>query len=179
MRGAGALAEGDIVLSIDNRSVVGEDLGRIQTMLVGKRASMVAIKVQRAKHVFTVNLKRGSWGPDHCSVSTEQPQEQSEKAKIQPRAGVAANYQEPLPSRLEAPASVLPHDSSAATAATDMPKPAAPRRAWQNDEVEGALEPTQEAPGDSLSRVVVQGSYAAARRSQGYGPLASSPEEAS
>ena len=181
MRGAGALAEGDIVLSVDNKSVSGEDLGHIKTMLVGKRASMVAIKVQRAKHILTVNLKRGSWGPDHCLVSTEHPQEKPGEAKIQPqRASVAANHQEPLPSQLEAPASVLPHDSSVAPAATDLPKPAAPRRAWQNDEGEGAEGPTQEAHADtSLSGVLVQGSYAAARRSQGYGPLASSHEASS
>ena len=168
---SGALAEGDVILSIDGQTLNGEDVEMAKRLLVGKRASMVAIKVQRAKHVFVVNLKRGSWGPDHASVSTEHAQKEADG---QSGGALLANEQgsEPRPSKLEAPSSALPGSKIVA------PQQTAPRKAWQNDEdadAEGSLEATGNT---SMNRMVlVQGNYAAARRSQGNGPLAMSPED--
>lgn len=167
---SGALSEGDIVLSIDNKNVSGEDLDAAKQLLVGKRASMVAIKVQRAKHVFVVNLKRGSWGPDHASVSTEHAQKETNGQSRGAPMTADEKGTEPKPSKLEVPSSALPGSKI-------LVQQAAPREAWQNDE-EVEAEGSSETPGEtSLNRVLVQGNYAAARRNQGYGPLASSPED--
>jgi hypothetical protein len=105
----GALFEGDVVLSIDNVKVSGSDaaaenIEAYRALLVGKRASIVAIEVQRAKNIFTVNLKRGSWGPEHASLSSEKP---TVTPMIPKKTGQLPSVT-PKPSGLEMPSNVVP-----------------------------------------------------------------------
>ena len=145
---SGAISEGDIVLSINDLKISSKNLDTAKATLVGKRASLVAILLKRGNQTFTVNLKRGSWGPEHASVSTEQ--ESSSAWKTSEVRAEDKNSQ-PKPSELEAPSKEHP--------------------------TQPQLDSSLDASGaDNARQVVVQGNYAAARRSQGPGPLAPSPE---
>jgi hypothetical protein len=211
---SGALSEGDIVLSIDGAKVSGDKVEISKALLVGKRATMVSIEVQRAKQTFSVNLKRGSWGPEHASVSTEQPIAATPKNLAQQNASV----KEPKPANLQVPSNAVPGGNvrpawppdNAQTegmrgveerAASEAAAAAAAKQAEEPRREPGAVlkaaedldqviqsRPTSttsrpqpavgKGSGGRLGEVVVQGSYAAARRSQGSGSLAlGSPPE--
>ena len=210
---SGALSEGDIVLSIDGAKVSGDKVEDSKALLVGKRATMVSIEVQRAKQTFSVNLKRGSWGPEHASVSTEQPIAATPKNSAKQNASV----KEPKPANLQVPSNAVPGgnvrpawppdnpqkegmrgveeraaaEAAAAAAAKQAEEPrrgtgAALKAAEDLDQlIQSRPTSTTSRPqsavgskgsGGALGGVVVQGSYAAARRSQGSGALASTPE---
>lgn len=79
---SGALSEGDIFLSINGTMVSGDTFESSRSQLVGKRASMVAVQVQRGKQTFVVNLKGGSWGPEHSFVSIEKPMSTTTKKPL-------------------------------------------------------------------------------------------------
>jgi membrane-associated protease RseP (regulator of RpoE activity) len=209
---SGALSEGDIVLSIDGTKVSGDKIEDSKALLVGKRATMVSIEVERGKQTFSVNLKRGSWGPEHASVSTEQPMAITPKNSAKQNASV----REPKPANLQVPSNVLPGGNVRPAWPADNPETegmkgvqeraaaeaAAAAAAKQAEETRresgAALEAAEDLDqviqsrptatrsrpqssvggggGGGLGGVVVQGSYAAARRSQGSGALASTPE---
>jgi hypothetical protein len=162
---SGALSEGDIVLSINSTVVSGDTVESSKNQLIGKRASMVAIEVQRGKQTFVVNLKRGAWGPEHSFVSTEQAMSSTTK-RLSKNLFVSADEKknEPRPSNLEAPSRSIPGNDTAPQ----------PRRAWQTEDQSD--DPSLEGSLSGGGRVVVQGNYAAARRSQGPGALVSTPE---
>jgi len=162
---SGAINEGDIVLCINDVKVSSDNLDAAKAMLVGKRASVVAIKFQRGQQTFVVNLKRGSWGPEHASVSFEQPSATDSRV-------VAEDQGNQSLSTLDSSA----HRTSPVHTLEQVPLSGA-RQAWQPEE---AI-PSPHLHGDSTGRVpstgiVMQGGYAAARRNQGSGSRESVPD---
>jgi hypothetical protein len=161
---SGALSEGDIVLSIDGNKVSGDNVEDSKALLVGKRATMVAIEVQRGKQTLIVSLKRGSWGPEHATLSTEQAPSAitpKDSGSARPNASVEA----PQPANLQAPSSAIPGSIHA------VPSVSKPLLAWPADTAQPNV-----MPDGGLGGAIVQGGYAAARRGQGGGTLATTHE---
>jgi len=70
---SGMIAIGDYVLEVDGMSASGKTTDELKTIIAGKRGTRINITFKRAKDKtdYTLVLKRGAWGPEHCAASPE------------------------------------------------------------------------------------------------------------
>jgi C-terminal processing protease CtpA/Prc len=68
---SGAVAVGDELLMVDGCDVNGCEPEVVRSMMHGLRGGEVRLTLCRGKRVFGLQLKRGSWGPEHAVVSDE------------------------------------------------------------------------------------------------------------
>jgi C-terminal processing protease CtpA/Prc len=64
---------GDQVLEVDGMTAAGRTAEEIKTLIAGKRGTRIQLTFRRAEDQceYTIVLKRGAWGPEHCAVSPE------------------------------------------------------------------------------------------------------------
>ncbi len=70
---SGMIAIGDLVTEVEGMSTSGKTTDEIKTAIAGKRGTRIKITFRRPSDLsdYTIVLKRGAWGPDHCAVTPE------------------------------------------------------------------------------------------------------------
>lgn len=75
----GAIKVGDDLLEVDGIPCIGLTLDEIKAKVAGKRGTKVTMRMMRDLtddgvqngEIFSICLKRGAWGPEHCVVEPE------------------------------------------------------------------------------------------------------------
>lgn len=76
---SGAIKIGDDLLEVDGIPCIGLTLDEIKAKVAGKRGTKVLLRMMRDEtddgiqngDIFSLCLKRGSWGPEHCVLEPE------------------------------------------------------------------------------------------------------------
>ena len=76
---SGAIKVGDDLLEVDGIPCIGLTLDEIKAKVAGKRGTKVTMRMMRDAsddgvqngEIFSVCLKRGAWGPEHCVLEPE------------------------------------------------------------------------------------------------------------
>jgi C-terminal processing protease CtpA/Prc len=70
---SGVISIGDQVLEIDGMTAAGRTAEQMKSLIAGKRGTRIRMTFRRIEDQteYTVVLKRGAWGAEHCAVSPE------------------------------------------------------------------------------------------------------------
>lgn len=97
---SGALKVGDDLLEVDGIPAIGLTLDEIKAKVAGKRGTKVTLRMMRDEtdddvqngEIFTLCLKRGAWGPEHCVLEPEDKDMIDEGRWPVPGAVSSANF---------------------------------------------------------------------------------------
>jgi hypothetical protein len=76
---SGAIKVGDDLREVDGIPCIGLTLDEIKAKVAGKRGTKVTMRMMRDDtddgeqngQIFSICLKRGAWGPEHCVLEPE------------------------------------------------------------------------------------------------------------
>jgi len=58
---------GDIIVAIDQESMIGLEFGRILDLISGPAGSVVALRIKRGDDILTINVERGLFDLEYCT----------------------------------------------------------------------------------------------------------------